>query len=236
MQESASSMRELPGGIDENLHKSVEPRVLALVVQAYKKMYEEKCYPLKEHEPWFSAILFGYMEELCQEYENITGHPWQVTREYFNDNKQILKGEKDPNAAPRIDIVIACWRLGHKRIRFPFESKKIMENDADLIRLYIKEGLIDRYLNSAKDYSTGRPWGGMIGYILQGSSNTIIEKLNKQIDRQRGITTEYLTLDKPIGDFEAIYKSRHQRSVETDILTITHLFLLFLSENTDEKP
>ena len=70
--------------------------------------------------------------------------------------------------------------------------------DTKLIKFYIKNGLIDRYLNQKKDYAAGQPWGGMIGYILQGSHTTIVDKLNEQIDKQLKRPTEHLHIDRPI--------------------------------------
>ena len=235
MQKPVSLAKTSLGGINENLHRSIEPLVLALIINAYKRVRDNKVYPLKEHEVWFSTTLVPYMEELCSEYENITGQPWSVTREHVHDDEQMRKGEKNPNAATRIDVVITTWKLGRQKTKFPFECKRISENDTDLVRLYIEEGLIDRYLNKAKDYAVGQSWGGMIGYILQGSLDTIIDKLNKQVKRQRENISEYLILDKPIENFEAIYKSRHQHLDEADVLTITHIFLPFPSQKTNEN-
>ena len=68
----------------------------------------------------------------------------------------------------------------------------------------------------------------MIGYILEGSSDIIVNKLNLQIDKQIGRSVEYIAMDKSIEGFQNIYKSRHQRSFNPDILIITHLFFDFI--------
>ncbi len=236
MQNPASLAKTSTGSIEENLHTSIEPLVLALVINAYKRLRENEVYPLKEHEVRFSAILIPYIEEICSEYEDVTGQVWDVRREDVHDNEQIRKGEKDPNAAPRIDIVVTTWKLRQRpKTRFPFECKRVSENDSELAKLYIQAGIIDRYLNQAKDYAKGQTWGGMIGYIIEGSPIAIIDKLNEQIEKQRASTSEYLVLDKAIENFETIYKSHHQRSAETDILTITHLLFPFSPQDISEN-
>lgn len=217
------------GSIPDKLIRGIEARVLILIIKAYKNMCEEKCYPSVKHEIYFSAILKRYIERLCPEYEKVTRYSWDVIREGVHDNEAIQTGQADPNAAPRIDIVIKCWKpLGGQRWRFPFESKNLIEGDNELIKKYIKEGLIDRYLNSSKDYASGKPWGGMIGYILEGSSDVIVNKLNLQIEKQIGNPVEYIALDKPIEGFQNIYKSMHQRSFNSNALIITHLFFDFI--------
>lgn len=73
----------------------------------------------------------------------------------------------------------------------------------------------------------------MIGYILQGSHINVVNKLNKQVDRQLGNPAEYLLLDKPVDGFDLIYKSQHKHPSIDGLLTITHILLYFLTEDTD---
>ena len=237
MQNSNTQVAKGLGSISDKLLESREPLVLKLIIKAYRKMCEEKRYPAKRDEVWFSVILKSCIEKICREYSMATGHQWTVERENLNDNELIRLGQADPNAAPRIDIVITCWKGFKRRTKFPFESKLISEDNSTLINYYIKKGLIDRYLNQEKDYAAGQLWGGMIGYILQGSHTTIVDKLNKQIDRQIKHPDDHLFIGRPIEGFEAIYKSQHQHPDDIGILKIMHLFLAFLlvQETTEEE-
>lgn len=230
MQNFISQEENLLGGIDENIYKSFEPLALRLIIRAYQRMKEE---PEKRDEEWYSAILKGHIEKLCSSYSLETGIQWDVRREDPRDDERIRMGKLNPRKAGRIDIVVTCWPKLGKRTPFPFESKKISETNNDLIRLYVEDGLIDRYLNKEKDYASGQLWGGMIGYILQGSHVKIIDKLNEQIDKQLGNSDEYLFLDKPVDDFDLIYKSQHKHPSINDMLTITHLLFYFLSDDTN---
>ncbi len=227
MQQPISSIRNQLGRIQDKLREGREHLVLKLVIKAYRKMCEEQRYPLKRDEEWFSAVLENCIEDCCQEYSKETGHLWDVAREYYNDNEQIRMGRANPRRVPRIDILISYWKgIGERKQKFPFECKRIADNDTELIKLYVQEGLIDRYL-TRKDYAAGQAWGGMIGYILQGLHDTIVFKLNQQVELQLCNSADYLVIAEPIADFEAIYKSQHQRPNHPDPLTITHLFLPF---------
>lgn len=231
MQKFPSQEENLLDGIDENLYRSFEPLALRLIIRAYQRMKEK---PEKRNEEWFSAILKRHIKEICSSYALETGIQWEVIREEPHDDELISMGKRDPRKAGRIDIVVICWPKLGKRAAFPFESKKIAEDDNNLIKLYIEEGLVDRYLNIAKDYASGQSWGGMIGYILQGSHINIVDKLNMQVDKQLGNPAEYLLLDKPIDDFDLIYKSQHKHPSIDAMLTITHILLYFLAEDTDK--
>lgn len=212
------------------LREGFEDRAIELVIKGYWKMCKEDHINIMWDEETFSAVLVGCIERTCQGFARLTHQVWDVQREYYKDDERIQRGEGNPRAVPRIDIIVSNWaKIGAKKRRFPFECKLLDDQNADLIRLYIKDGLIDRYLNEEKDYSAGLPWGGMIGYIRQGNHGTIVTKLNAQIDRQLNSLAGHLNLHKFFADFDAIYKSRHQRPNHAEMLTVIHLLLSFRS-------
>lgn len=213
------------GPIPDDIRNGLEYRVLEFVILAYKKMYQQHHYTPEWKENTFSAVLTGCLQKHRRNFARQTRRDWHIAREVYNDDEPISSGEADPDKASRIDIVLFTWE-DHEEIKFPFECKLVDEDDSALIRLYIKKGLIDRYLTE-KNYSGNSSWGGMVGYILQGRHDAIVAKLNYQIDRQIGCSTDHLQIQDPIAEFEAIYKSQHQRSNHPDPLTITHLFLRF---------
>lgn len=212
------------------LREGFEDRTIELVIRGYWRMCKEDSINIMWDEETFSAVLVGCIDRCCQNFARLTHQVWDVQREYYKDNERILRGEGNPRAVPRIDIVVSNWvRIDAKKRRFPFECKLLDDQNADLIRLYIQNGLIDRFLNEEKDYSAGLPWGGMIGYIRQGNHDTIAAKLNVQIDRQLNSLAGHLNLHKLVADSDAIYKSKHQRPNHTEILTVIHLLLTFRS-------
>jgi len=209
------------------IRAGLEYRVLELIIKSYKKICAEGIYPDKKVEERYSAILIDHIENYCPEYARVTGQIWDVVREYYHDTEQVRKGQADPRKVPRIDIVISTWMaIGERKITFPFECKLLSENKNELIKLYVKEGIIDRYLTE-KDYSAAQLSGGMIGYILHGKQEAIVTKLNEQIDSQLNRSTDHLRMQQSIAQFEAIYRSLHQHPKLDGILVITHLLLSF---------
>ncbi len=118
--------------------------------------------------------------------------------------KMLLMGMVIGVAVPRIDIIILTWTADYEKVIFPFECKLLAENNTKLIRLYVEKGILDRYLTE-KNYSDGSSWGGMIGYILQGKHNNIVQGLNKQIDRQLKRPESHLQIHPLTTSLENIY-------------------------------
>jgi hypothetical protein len=206
-------------------------RAKELVLLGYRNIHAERCYQSGWGEETFSVQLYKHIDHLCPVFSRTTHQQWDVKREYYKDTPETLSGEHHPREAPRIDIALFNWsRLGAPKRIFPFECK-LLDDNAEHIRLYIKDGLIDRYLNPAKDYADGKSWGGMIGYIRLGHHADIVEKLNQQIDRQLSAQIEHLKLIREATSLEtmleAVYESQHARPVATNTLTITHLLLHF---------
>ncbi|MDQ2714845.1 MAG: hypothetical protein M3Z08_08065 [Chloroflexota bacterium] len=215
--------------ISDDLRTNLESLVLKLIIVAYKKMYAAGRYDTGWKENKFNAVLKGYTKKECRQYSRLTGQLWYVDREYYKDDDEVLFGEGDPDAVPRIDIVIITW-VQDEDVIFPFECKLLSEKSKPSLKKYIERGLIDRYLNQEKDYSLGSNWGGMIGYVLHGKHETIATKLNEQVTAQLNCTTAHLEMHQPIDGFDAIYKSQHQRPNKANLLTITHLLLTFFTQ------
>lgn len=223
----ATQLDSQVSNLASEIRAGLEYRVLELIIKSYKKICAEGIYPDKEAEERFSAILKDQIENYCPEFSRLTGQNWDVVREYYHDTEQVRRGQADPRKVPRIDIVISTWMaIGERKIKFPFECKLLAENKNELIRLYVKEGIIDRYLTE-KDYSSEQPLGGMIGYILRGKHEAIVTKLNEQMDLLLNRSTDHLRIHSPIAQYEAIYRSLHQHPKLNGVLVITHLLLSF---------
>jgi hypothetical protein len=209
----------------DQIRAGIAYRVIELITIGYKKMYDNGRYRLEWKENKFNAVLKGYIGKECRTFSRRTGMQWDLNRENYHDSGDVVDGDGDPDKVPRIDIVILTW-LDYEKIIFPFECKLIRADNTTLIRLYIQKGLKDRYL-TAKDYASGSPWGGMIGYVLAGGHEEIAEKLNVQIDKQLKDPNAHLKIQSPINDFDAIYVSSHQYPNTAMSLAITHLLLSF---------
>lgn len=221
--------RKRGGKFGEQLREGYDYRVIelviGLVIQGYRSMCEENCYPDVDEEERFSAILTDHIEQYCPVYSSSTRQQWDVRREHPLDDERVRRGQANPRKVPRIDIIIVRWAArGKSKNIYPFECKRLDESDATLIRLYVQEGLQDRYLTKGKNYADQQLWGGMIGYVLRGSHETIVTKLNEQIKVHLGERSQSLQRHSPIGDFGSIYISEHQHPAGIGLLSITHLF------------
>lgn len=216
------------GSLPDELLVGLEYRVLELVIKGYQKMHEARHFNLRWKENKFSAVLTAHIKKHCEEFSRMTKRPWYIIREYHHDDESIMSGEGDPDAASRIDIVVLSWTADYQTIKFPFECKRVAENSSNLTRLYVEKGIIDRFLGT-KDYSDELPWGGMIGYILNGTHSAVVVKLNEQISRQLYSSTEYLKIIQPVSQFDAVYTSQHKHPKIAGNITITHLLMSFSS-------
>src|SRR5579875_599594 len=104
-----------------SLREGFTDRVLELVVKGYIAMCKEGYFDRTWDEEKFSAVLVGCIENFCPKFAKLTYQVWHVQREHYKDNAQIRKGEGNPRAVPRIDIVIFNWtRIGARVRKFPF--------------------------------------------------------------------------------------------------------------------
>lgn len=223
---SANENEEVIEGLADQIRAGLEYRVLELIITAYNKMHDDKPHNPQWKENKFTAVLKNYVKKDCQRFSKLTRQSWYIIREYYHDSEGVTSGDDDPDKSPRIDIIIVTWTAEYEEIKFPFECKLLDENNSDLIRLYVKKGLIDRYLTE-KDYADKSFWGGMIGYILTGDPDNIVNKINLQIEKQLADPNAYLRNLQPVNKLTTIYFSLHQRSELVKSLRITHLLFSF---------
>ncbi|MCF8331275.1 MAG: hypothetical protein K9H84_02385 [Bacteroidales bacterium] len=142
---------------------------------------------------------------------------WNITasREYYlpkNDLK--IKGFAD--RLSRIDFRLTSIFLEQEFIYY-IEAKRLKENDADLKRLYIKEGM-DRFI------SEKYPRGCMLGYLLEGRTDKTIKEINKLIIKDSR-NSEILKRKKS-NLFKSFFESHH-----TEIGAIKHILLNYTDLN-----
>ncbi len=211
--------------ISENLafalQKGLTIRAVELVLEGFARLGDRNKF-IRLHENSITAALRGKIIKQCPQYGRKTKQVWEVVREYYNDDELIESGERDANSAPRIDIVITTWTPDFEPIRFPFECKLLADNST-LIRLYVRKGIQERYLQKDKDYSNNSNWGAMIGYVIQGNHASIAPKINKQIRKQ--LRTKEELLLNGCSDSVARYLSIHKRDWIDRQIEVIHLFL-----------
>ena len=119
----------------------------------------------------------------------------------------------------RFDFVFKSFERPTMREMFTAEAKILKLNDKDLMKKYISEKGMRKYINQVYK----KP-GFMIGYVKEGVVNEIIVKLNEVITVDSTYkATEKLFLQNPIGSYLHFYKSEHEN------INLDHLMLNFVT-------
>ncbi len=123
----------------------------------------------------------------------------------------------------RLDIGIyfaAVFRAEHDP-HVVVECKRIAGDDAHLVREYISEG-IDRF--SSDKYSSNHSFGCMVGYVIRGSAQAAVDRINRRLAsgdrRSECLATDTGSLSV-VGD---CWSSQHAR--KTLPIQLSHMMLL----------
>ena len=196
---------------------------LFVVTEGYKRMKHDNNYNLSWKETRFSAHLIGYMRKVRQDKDlHLIIDP-----ENHLYGKEVLEGEGDPDTAPRIDIrIMGGWV--NEDIYYAVEGKILVEdnwgtrNNHDLRARYIDTG-IDNFVSG--QYSPEIPRGCILGYVVQGSPENIVMKINGLLEH-RGRDTGKLGNRQCINGYPDCYMSEHTRTLDEENIRLQHLILL----------
>lgn len=192
-----------------------------IIRNKFKSAFEEKCFQLLK-EAYQSTLnekviqLNWNENDISQEIsEKIDQNPlrlkWNITasREFYlpTDN---LKNKGFADKLPRIDFRLSNI-FSEQEFKYFLEAKRLKENDSDLKRAYINEGM-DRFIS--KKY----PLGCMLGYLLEGKTSNTINGINKLIEKDN--RNSEVLIPKNNNLFKSYFESHHS---ETDV--IKHILL-----------
>ncbi len=220
------------GKLSLNIKKkfpTIEDISFKILIEAYRVLIESNQYDLDWEEEQINQQLVVYMRKskIRNKYQLTIG----LERKLFNENELPIQNN-NPKKLPRIDINIVSWSFQeNSELEYFFEAKNLYENDygkkiaSAYINRYIDTGIenfrIDRYNN-----------GSIIGYILNGDIDNIIEKLNIQLKKDRknkNKVVNYLSaIEKKnyIKGFDCYYESKHLDLSKEEML-VKHIFLKF---------
>ncbi len=161
-------------GLDSIIHikfkRAFEEKCFQLLNEAYQTSLDEKIIQKDWPENDISQELIEKVDE------NPLRLKWNITasRE-FHIEKDRKKHKGYADKLPRIDFKLSNI-FAEKEYKYYFEAKRLKENDSDLKRAYINEGM-DRFIS--KKY----PPGCMLGYLLEGKIDKTINGINKLLIR-----------------------------------------------------
>ncbi|CAA6802194.1 MAG: Unknown protein [uncultured Sulfurovum sp.] len=211
----------------QQVFPTIEQISFQILIEAYKGITNCNQYDLDWEEEQFNQELVVFMKKsrLRTKYKLTIG----VERKLFNEEQSPID-TNNPKKLPRIDINIVSWNFQKDiELEYFFEAKNLSEKN-----WYKKSGAkVDassyqrRYIQTGiENFRTGRYYNGsLIGYILEGGIEPIIDKLNTRLVKD---TNRLKTIDKInfIKDFSDCYESKHITFSSKEI-NIKHIFFKF---------
>lgn len=91
--------------------------------------------------------------------------------------KDVFKNKGFADKLPRIDFRLTNI-FAEKEFKYFLEAKRLKENNSDLKRAYISEGM-DRFIS--KKY----PVGCMLGYLLEGKTSKTVDGINRLLEKDK---------------------------------------------------
>ena len=185
-----------------------EQNCFRLIIEAYQTSCTEKVIQLDWNE---NDISYELCEKKDENPKRIQKYKIHISPE-FRIAKKISKIKGFADKFPRIDLTMSHFAL-KQEFKYFFEAKRLKQNDSNLKRDYIKEG-IDRFV------TIKYPLGCMIGYLLEGKTDETVIGINSLLGKyRRSIETLNPKSHKLLNSY---YESSHFK-----IGTLKHLIFDF---------
>jgi hypothetical protein len=202
---------------------------LALFGEAYLYIRENKKVTIDWDEENISAFFFEYIDKS----EKAIALNINISDEHRLFYADILNGKKKAKAASRIDFRLTTnWLEQKKRLEYYVEAKNLIEDDCN------KEGRKsklnarksqERYITTGIDnIISGKypPRSCLVGYVLQGNPNEIVNKINNHLLLKGRATEQLQIFESNIENLKSCYHSNH-----TNDHLLNHFLLRFSNSN-----
>lgn len=116
---------------------------------------------------------------------------------------------------------------------FGIECKRVSSvtkgKDNDLATKYVTEGIM-RFVKGI--YSSGHDFAAMLGFVIDGQTDDCVNRIQKRINaRIEEINLqENWIKEENFGQYEHLYRTRHQQKNHNNSITLLHLFVSFSSK------
>ncbi len=205
--------------------------VLKVTVEAYQAMRRARVARRTWEENVFTIQLANcYIRPLLQHYDapiRVFARPKLHTESMYTGDQATIQAQE----ADMLLFDVGEW--DYDRIHFIWEAKRVgdkrvnYEKYSPLNSEYVNEAI---YRFIKKEYAAEVNDAGVLGYVLDGCVDTLVEDINASMSNIRKnpklSPSEHLQDAHPIGDFKDAYRSRHKRFDDTYI-QLHHLFLTF---------
>lgn len=204
--------------------------VLEVTIEAYRNMRQDRVTERSWEENVFTLRLgYDYIRPIAFDY-NL---PLRVSVRTKTHTEVMRMGKQKTNEANEIDLqIFDIGEKDHHKKHFVWEAKRVGDKRLDsaygnLNSEYVNEAI---YRFIEREYADGLNDAGVLGYILAGNVEIIVEDINQSMSRIRKKpalpTSNNLCISQSIHDFKDIYLSNHIRTDNTNI-QLHHLFLTF---------
>lgn len=163
------------------LYQEIKDECIELVINGYNDYINDDKKIFVIDEETITAGLSGHIENRI---DNEELH-FEIVPELRQYSKDIKSGLIKPRKAKRLDLRITNFQLIPKR-RFCIEAKLLAEtntfskNANRLINEYVEDAGMGKFINQIYDKELFDD-GFMLGYILNGSTDGIVDKINLKI-------------------------------------------------------
>ena len=204
-----------PAPLAREISPEIERAVLQLVVDGFERWQVGGFDRVGDHEDHYTVRLVACMKEIRRE-RNMSLVP---RYQHVEPSDEMLEGREDPAHAPHIDMVV-LWDAFAEDVYLSIECKRLAPDD--LARLYVVCG-IDRFVRGY--YGAKAPSGAMVGYVIRGTPNAVLGRVNGQVARAPGMGSGHALMPaNPIGWLNTVFASNHPRSSPFQTIRLTHLF------------
>ena len=204
-----------PVPLAREITPEIEKAILQLVVDGFERWQEGGFNRVGDYEDHYTVRLVACMKEIRRE-RNMALVP---VYQKVEPSDEMLEGREDPAHAPHIDMVVS-WDVFAEDSYLSIECKRLAPDD--LARLYVVCG-IDRFVRGY--YGAKSQTGAMVGYIINGTSDAVLGRVNGHISRSPSMgSAQVLTPVNPIGWLDTVFSSNHARPLLFDTIRLSHLF------------
>lgn len=197
----------------------------AVIVNRLKALFEERCLEMLEcacqtlkakknvNEGWGEENITANLYVLIHDSQKSIEYDIHPDCDHLIYDQDILDNKKKAKTAHRIDLVFQ-HNWNKRRFSFYVEAKNLIENDYQRSGHNTKKravGVLKRYIETGIDHYITEyyPLGCMLGYVLNGTINGVVYKINKLLLRE-GRTEETLRME--VGTLPWIcYSSMHKQ-------------------------
>lgn len=217
---------ELNLSIIGDFRQAFEMKCIHILIDGYREMYKQKSYDSSWEEERITAELIKYIKATPRVHEwriHVVPEPRIYSDEVYNNTIT-------PKEAPRIDMQFLNWSSFDELI-YHIEAKNLAECDWQKVdgSTVNASYLTNRYIDTGiGNFINDRYKQGCIaGYVLQGSIQNVISRINKCIKDTKKRPREKISIVKPINNYSFCCTSNHKKQKNNSSFHTYHIFLEF---------